>query len=151
MNKEKRAPVETIIKNFLLSYQVVITDVPSDQLLNMVCDDILGSGIIEPLQEDKDVTNIYINGTKEIIYEKIGEGECAFPYRFETEEEVKALTYKMVNSTSESLNTAKAYVEEAFYPNGTGTSGYKVFDTRLGGNRVLYPYTVRESSIAVFK
>ncbi|VXC61730.1 conserved hypothetical protein [Bacillus mycoides] len=45
MNKEKRAPVETIIKNFLLSYQVVITDVPSDQLLNMVCDDILGSGI----------------------------------------------------------------------------------------------------------
>lgn len=115
MNKEKRAPVETIIKNFLLSYQVVITDVPSDQLLNMVCDDILGSGIIEPLQEDKDVTDIYINGTKEIIYEKIGEGECAFPYRFETEEEVKALTYKMVNSTSESLNTAKAYVEEKWY------------------------------------
>ncbi|VXC61735.1 conserved hypothetical protein [Bacillus mycoides] len=103
------------------------------------------------MQEDKDVTDIYINGTKEIIYEKIGEGECAFPYRFETEEEVKALTYKMVNSTSKSLNTAKAYVEEAFYPNGTGTSGYKVFDTRLGGNRVLYPYTVRESSIAVFK
>ncbi|OUB30711.1 Type II secretion system protein [Bacillus thuringiensis serovar pirenaica] len=114
MNKEKRAAVEQIIKSFLLSNQVVISEVPSEQLLNMVCDEIVGFGIIEPLKEDKDVTDIYINGTKEIIYEKIGEGECTFPYRFETEEEVKALAYKMVNSTSESLNTAKPYVDCVF-------------------------------------
>lgn len=40
---------------------------------------------------------------------------------------------------------------EVFYPNGTDTSGYKVFDTKSGGNPVLYLYKVRESSIAVFK
>ncbi|MEB8659792.1 CpaF family protein, partial [Bacillus cereus] len=63
MNKEKRAAVEQIIKSFLLSNQVVISEVPSEQLLNMVCDEIVGFGIIEPLKEDKDVTDIYINGT----------------------------------------------------------------------------------------
>ncbi|KAA0803738.1 CpaF/VirB11 family protein [Bacillus sp. BB56-3] len=114
MNKEKRAAVEQIIKSFLLSNQVVVSDVPSEQLLTMVCDEIVGFGIIEYLKEDKDVTDIYINGVKEIIYEKIGEGECPSPYRFETEEEVKALAYKMVNSTSESLNTAKPYVDCVF-------------------------------------
>ena len=70
MNKEK-ATVEQIIKSFLLSNQVVISEVPSEQLLNMVCDDIVGFGIIQPLIDDKDVTDIYINGIKEIIYEKL--------------------------------------------------------------------------------
>lgn len=37
----------------------------------MVCDDIVGFGIIQPLIDDKDVTDIYINGIKEIIYEKL--------------------------------------------------------------------------------
>ncbi|MEB8854116.1 CpaF family protein, partial [Bacillus cereus] len=46
MNKEKRAAVEQIIKSFLLSNQVVISEVPSEQLLNMVCDEIVGFGII---------------------------------------------------------------------------------------------------------
>lgn len=79
MNKEKRAAVEQIIKSFLLSNQVVISDVPSEQLLNMVCDDIVGFGIIEPLKEDQDVTDIYINGTKEIIYEKNWRGRVNIP------------------------------------------------------------------------
>ncbi|MBJ3793571.1 Flp pilus assembly complex ATPase component TadA, partial [Bacillus sp. OA1] len=99
---------------FLLSNQVVISEVPSEQLLNMVCDDIVGFGIIQPLIDDKDVTDIYINGVKEIIYEKIGEGECKYKYRYEAEEDVKALAYKMVNSTSESLNTAKPSVDCVF-------------------------------------
>lgn len=114
MNKEKKAAVEQIIKSFLLSNQVVISEVPSEQLLNMVCDDIVGFGIIQPLIDDKDVTDIYINGVKEIIYEKIGEGECEYKYRYEAEEDVKALAYKMVNSTSESLNTAKPSVDCVF-------------------------------------
>ncbi|KAB2439764.1 CpaF family protein [Bacillus luti] len=114
MNKEKKAAVEQIIKSFLLSNQVVISEVPSEQLLNMVCDDIVGFGIIQPLIDDKDVTDIYINGIKEIIYEKIGEGERKYKYRYEAEEDVKALAYKMVNSTSESLNTAKPSVDCVF-------------------------------------
>jgi pilus assembly protein CpaF len=114
MNKEKKAAVEQIIKSFLLSNQVVISEVPSEQLLNMVCDDIVGFGIIQPLIDDKDVTDIYINGIKEIIYKKIGEGECKYKYRYEAEEDVKALAYKMVNSTSESLNTAKPSVDCVF-------------------------------------
>ncbi|MDA2782844.1 CpaF/VirB11 family protein [Bacillus cereus group sp. Bc002] len=114
MNKEKKAAVEQIIKSFLLSNQVVISEVPSEQLLNMVCDDIVGFGIIQPLIDDKDVTDIYINGVKEIIYEKIGEGECKYKYRYSAEEDVKALAYKMVNSTSESLNTAKPSVDCVF-------------------------------------
>ncbi|WLG16907.1 WxL domain-containing protein [Bacillus cereus] len=48
-------------------------------------------------------------------------------------------------------NGNQSLQSEVFYPGGTDTSGYKVFDTKSGGNRVLYPYTVRESSIAVFK
>ncbi|UNS94774.1 WxL domain-containing protein (plasmid) [Bacillus cereus] len=48
-------------------------------------------------------------------------------------------------------NGNQSLQSEVFYPNGTDTSGYKVFDTKLGGNRVLYPYTVRTNSIAVFK
>ncbi|PKF98423.1 Type II secretion system protein [Bacillus cereus] len=114
MNKEKKAAVEQIIKSFLLSNQIVISEVPSEQLLNMVCDDIVGFGIIQPLIDDKDVTDIYINGVKEIIYEKIGEGECKYKYRYAAEEDVKALAYKMVNSTSESLNTAKPSVDCVF-------------------------------------
>ena len=80
----------------------------------MVCDDIVGFSIIQPLIDDQDVTDIYINGIKEIIYEKIGEGECKYKYRYEAEEDVKALAYKMVNSTSESLNTAKPSVDCVF-------------------------------------
>ncbi|MES5957278.1 CpaF/VirB11 family protein [Bacillus fungorum] len=114
MNKDKRSAVEQIIKSFLLSNQVVISEVPSEQLLNMVCDDIVGFGIIQPLIDEKDVTDIYINGTKEIRYEKIGEGELTYNYRYEAEDDVKSLAYKMVNSTSESLNTAKPTVDCVF-------------------------------------
>ncbi|MDA2139001.1 WxL domain-containing protein [Bacillus cereus group sp. Bc256] len=48
-------------------------------------------------------------------------------------------------------NGNQSLQSEVFYPNDTDSSGYKVFDTKSGGNRVLYPYTVRENSIAVFK
>lgn len=48
-------------------------------------------------------------------------------------------------------NGNQSLQSEVFYPGGTDTSGYKVFDTKSGGNRVLYTYKVRESSIAVFK
>lgn len=48
-------------------------------------------------------------------------------------------------------NGNQSLQSEVFYPNGADTSGYKVFDTKLGGNRVLYPYTVKTDSIAVFK
>lgn len=48
-------------------------------------------------------------------------------------------------------NGNQSLQSEVYFPNGTDTSGYKVFDTKLGGNRVLYPYTVRSNSIAVFK
>ncbi|MEI5913522.1 WxL domain-containing protein [Bacillus albus] len=48
-------------------------------------------------------------------------------------------------------NGNQSLQSEVFYSGGTDTSGYKVFDTKSGGNRVLYPYTVRSNSIAVFK
>lgn len=48
-------------------------------------------------------------------------------------------------------NGNQSLQSEEFYPNGRDKSGYKVFDTKLGGNRVLYPYTERVNSIAVFK
>lgn len=114
MNKAKRTAVETVIKNYLLNNQIVVPDVPSYQLLNIICNDIVGFGIIQSLIDDEDVTDIYINGTKEIRYEKIGEGECVFDYRFDSEEEIKSVAYKIVNSTSESLNTAKPYVDCVF-------------------------------------
>ncbi|UYX55670.1 WxL domain-containing protein (plasmid) [Bacillus thuringiensis] len=48
-------------------------------------------------------------------------------------------------------NGNQSLQSEEFYPNGRDKSGYKVFDTKLGGNSVLYPYTERVNSIAVFK
>ncbi|PEB54627.1 Type II secretion system protein [Bacillus sp. AFS098217] len=114
MNKDKRAAVETVIKSYLLNNQLVVPDVPANELLDIICDDIVGFGIIQSLIDDEGVTDIYINGTKEIKYEKMGEGANTFAVRFETEEEVKSLAYKIVNSTSESLNTAKPYVDCVF-------------------------------------
>ncbi|AFQ19818.1 hypothetical protein BTG_32408 (plasmid) [Bacillus thuringiensis HD-771] len=39
---------------------------------------------------------------------------------------------------------------EVYYPNGRENNAYKVYDTKIGGNNVLFPYTVRNSSYVSF-
>lgn len=114
MNKEKREVLRQIIKEYLLNNEVVVAGIPAEKLLDIVCDNIIGFGVIQPLIDDESVTDIYINGNKDVVFEKIGKGEITFPYRFETEDDVKALAYKLVNSSKQTLNTGKPYVDCVF-------------------------------------
>jgi len=67
-----RRVIEPIFNTILVQQKIVFNRIERERLFNMVMADILGFGPIQPLLDDPDITEIMVNGPKQIYVEKKG-------------------------------------------------------------------------------
>ncbi|MCM3749937.1 CpaF family protein [Paenibacillus pasadenensis] len=70
---QKRKTIEKLITDMMEQEKVIITQMDKTRLLDMILDDSVGYGPLEPLLQDDDITEIMVNGPNEIYIEKKGQ------------------------------------------------------------------------------
>lgn len=71
-NFQKRRTIEKLITDMLEQEKVIITQLDKTKLLDMILNDSVGYGPLEPLLQDEDITEIMVNGPNEVYIEKKG-------------------------------------------------------------------------------
>lgn len=69
---QKRRTIEKLINEMLEQERVIITQLDKVKLLDMILNDSVGYGPLEPLLHDEDITEIMVNGPNEVYVEKKG-------------------------------------------------------------------------------
>ncbi|WP_339279321.1 CpaF family protein [Paenibacillus sp. FSL W8-1187] len=69
---QKRKTIEKLITEMMEQEKVIITQMDKTRLLDMILDDSVGYGPLEPLLQDDEITEIMVNGPSEIYIEKKG-------------------------------------------------------------------------------
>jgi pilus assembly protein CpaF len=69
-NFQKRRTIEKLITDMLEQEKVIITQLDKTKLLDMILNDSVGYGPLEPLLQDEDITEIMVNGPNEVYIEK---------------------------------------------------------------------------------
>lgn len=69
---EKKLSIERLINRFMSEEKVVIPRQDKDQLLSLLINESVGFGPLESLLKDETITEILVNGPKEIFIEKKG-------------------------------------------------------------------------------
>ncbi len=113
MNTEKRGMLAAILTRYITKNNIVIPGFSAEQLQNQVLDAVAGMGVIQPLVDDVDITEIMINGKDEIIIEKGGR-ETKTSIQFSSEEALNEIAMKIVNASGMTLTSAKPYVDCRF-------------------------------------
>jgi pilus assembly protein CpaF len=70
--KDRQAAIEQFIPKYLKQFSLQLTDSDSKALTQIMVDEVLGFGILQPLLEDPQVTEIMVNGTEPVYVEKAG-------------------------------------------------------------------------------
>lgn len=117
LDRKKRDKLSSKISEYIQQNSIAIPNIEQHELVNSILDEITGFGILQPLIEREDITDIFVNGTKSIRY--IGpEGDTLFVdpltkevINFSTEDEILRLAYRLVNVTESTLTTAKPYTD----------------------------------------
>ncbi len=71
-NYQKRKTIEKMIHDMLEQDKVIITQVDKAKLLEMILNDSVGYGPLEPLLHDDEITEIMVNGPDEVYIERNG-------------------------------------------------------------------------------
>ncbi|GIP41200.1 type II secretion system protein E [Paenibacillus sp. J31TS4] len=69
---EVRVRIEMIVNQFMAEEKVIVSRQDKENILTRILDESVGYGPLEPLIHDPDITEILINGPKEIYIEKSG-------------------------------------------------------------------------------
>lgn len=113
MNNEKRGTLAAILTRYITKNNVVVPGFTAEQLQTQIIDAVAGMGVIQPLVDDVDITEIMINGKDEIIIEKAGK-EIKTDLRFPSEDALSEIAMKIVNASGMTLTSAKPYVDCRF-------------------------------------
>lgn len=113
MNSEKRNLLSSILTRYITRNNIVVPGFSAGELQTKILDAVAGMGVIQPLVDDPDITEIMINGKDEIIIEKHGR-EIKTDIRFGTVEELDEISMKIVNASGMTLTSAKPYVDCRF-------------------------------------
>ncbi|WP_066300910.1 CpaF family protein [Bacillus sp. FJAT-29937] len=70
---EMRLAIERLISQFMTEEKVIISRRDKETLLTRLIDESVGFGPLEPLLQDQEITEILINGHKEVYIEKKGQ------------------------------------------------------------------------------
>ena len=71
--RERDAYVRKVLQQALASLKVKLPGTIQQQIVRDILDDILGFGALQPLLEDENITEIMVNGPKQIYIEKKGQ------------------------------------------------------------------------------
>jgi pilus assembly protein CpaF len=115
--EEVRRTIKELFEQILIEENIVLTRPERNRLFSQIADEILGFGPLQPLLEDKDVTEIMVNGHDKVYIEKRGKIERV-PVTFQSDEHVMRIIDRIVSPLGRRVDEASPYVD-ARLPDGS--------------------------------
>jgi pilus assembly protein CpaF len=114
---EIRRTIEELFENILTEEKIIITRPERRRLFEQIVAEILGLGPLEPLLEDETITEIMVNGSKNIYIERLGKihRETAV---FESDDHLMRIIDRIVAPLGRRIDESSPYVD-ARLPDGS--------------------------------
>jgi pilus assembly protein CpaF len=112
-----RGTIQELFETILTEENIVLTRPERLRLFNQIADEILGFGPLQPLIEDKDITEIMVNGYKNVYVERLGKIHRV-PMTFESNDHVMRIIDRIVAPLGRRVDEQSPYVD-ARLPDGS--------------------------------
>lgn len=112
-----RGTIQELFEAILAEENIVLTRPERLRLFNQIADEILGFGPLQPLIEDKDITEIMVNGYKNVYVERNGKIHRV-PMTFESDAHVMRIIDRIVAPLGRRVDEQSPYVD-ARLPDGS--------------------------------
>jgi pilus assembly protein CpaF len=114
---EVRRTIEDLYETILAEEGIVLSRAERKRLFDQIVSEILGLGPLEPLLEDETITEIMVNGPKNIYIERKGKLERV-PFSFESNEHVMRIIDRIMAPLGRRIDESHPY-EDARLPDGS--------------------------------
>jgi pilus assembly protein CpaF len=105
---EVRKTIEDLYENILAEEGIVLSRTERKRLFDQIVSEILGLGPLEPLLQDETVTEVMVNGPKNIFIERRGKIERA-PVAFESNEHVMRIIDRIMSPLGRRIDESHPY------------------------------------------
>lgn len=112
-----RGTIQELFEAILAEENIVLTRPERQRLFSQIADEILGFGPLQPLIEDKSITEIMVNGHKNVYVERNGKIQRV-PITFESDEHVMRIIDRIVAPLGRRVDEQSPYVD-ARLPDGS--------------------------------
>jgi pilus assembly protein CpaF len=107
---EVRNTIQELYEQVLAEENIVLTRQERHRLFEQIAAEILGLGPLQPLLEDGEITEIMVNGAKNIYIEKKGKIH-RMPVTFESDEHVMRIIDRIVAPLGRRIDESSPYVD----------------------------------------
>ena len=114
---EVRTTIQELFEQVLAEENIVLTRPERHRLFEQISAEILGFGPIQPLLEDESITEIMVNGAKNIYVERGGK-LSRLPLSFESDDHVMRIIDRIVAPLGRRIDESSPYVD-ARLPDGS--------------------------------
>ena len=114
---EVRRTIEELFENILAEESIALSRAEKKRLFEAIVAEILGFGPLEPLLADESVTEIMVNGSKNVFIERKGKIERV-PVSFESDDHVMRIIDRIVSPLGRRIDESSPYVD-ARLPDGS--------------------------------
>jgi len=112
-----RATIQELFDQVLAEENIVLTRPERHRLFEQIAAEILGFGPLQPLLEDETITEVMVNGAKNIYIERAGK-LIRVPMTFESDEHVMRIIDRIVAPLGRRIDESSPYVD-ARLPDGS--------------------------------
>jgi len=114
---EVRSTIQDLFEQVLAEENIVLSRPERQRLFEQISAEILGYGPLQPLLEDETITEVMVNGAKNIYVERAGK-ITRIPVAFESDEHVMRIIDRIVAPLGRRIDESSPYVD-ARLPDGS--------------------------------
>jgi pilus assembly protein CpaF len=114
---EVRSAIQDLFEQVLAEENIVLSRPERQRLFEQISAEILGYGPLQPLLEDETITEVMVNGAKNIYIERSGK-ITRVPVAFENDEHVLRIIDRIVSPLGRRIDESSPYVD-ARLPDGS--------------------------------
>lgn len=107
---EVRSTIQDLFEQILAEENIVLSRPERHKLFEQIVAEILGLGPLQPLLEDETITEVMVNGAKNIYIERAGKIHRV-PFTFESDDHVMRIIDRIVAPLGRRVDEASPYVD----------------------------------------
>ncbi len=115
--QEVRSTIQELFEQVLAEENIVLSRPERHRLFEQISAEILGLGPLQPLLEDEAITEVMVNGAKNLYIEKAGKIHRV-PFSFESDDHVMRIIDRIVAPLGRRIDESSPYVD-ARLPDGS--------------------------------
>src|SRR4030065_2945660 len=120
---EVRNTIQELFEQVLAEENIVLSRPERQRLFEQITAEILGFGPLQPLLEDETITEVMVNGAKNIYIERGGK-LLRVPVSFESDEHVMRIIDRIVAPLGRRIDESSPYVDARLPDGSRGNASY---------------------------